>query len=186
MVRRYQTARKKPVLPIPLACVSGANGTWILADHLTSLGWVHAFSGSSAKSHSPLSDVQCFRSSCGRGYPCRLIVRLFISNFRSGRTRTNASGSRFAQTIVERGGNMRVLVTGGAGYIGSVITDQLVAGGHKVVVYDNLSKGHADAVNTDATLVEADLLDVDRLKDTLTDHQVDAVIHMAASSLVGE
>ena len=81
---------------------------------------------------------------------------------------------------------MRVLVTGGAGYIGSVITDQLVAGGHKVVVYDNLSKGHADAVNPDATLVEADLLDEDTLKDTLTGHQVEAVIHMAASSLVGE
>lgn len=81
---------------------------------------------------------------------------------------------------------MRVLVTGGAGYIGSVITDQLVAGGHKVIVYDNLSKGHADAVNADATLVEADLLDEDTVRETLTAHQVDAVIHMAASSLVGE
>jgi len=52
---------------------------------------------------------------------------------------------------------MRVLVTGGAGYIGSVITDQLIDDGHAVVVYDNLSKGHADAVAREATFVEADL-----------------------------
>ena len=81
---------------------------------------------------------------------------------------------------------MRVLVTGGAGYIGSVITDQLVARGHRVVVYDNLSKGHADAVNADATFVEADLLDGDTLKDALVSNSIEAVIHMAAASLVGE
>jgi UDP-glucose 4-epimerase len=81
---------------------------------------------------------------------------------------------------------MRVLVTGGAGYIGSVITDQLIDDGHAVVVYDNLSKGHAYAVSRDATLVEADLLSHDTLKRTLVEHQIEAVIHMAASSLVGE
>ena len=81
---------------------------------------------------------------------------------------------------------MRVLVTGGAGYIGSVITDQLIADGHVVVVYDNLSKGHAYAVAPEATLVEADLLAADTLKATVVDHDIDAVIHMAASSLVGE
>ena len=81
---------------------------------------------------------------------------------------------------------MRVLVTGGAGYIGSVITDQLIEDGHTVVVYDNLSKGHAYAVSTDATLVEADLLASETLKKTLIEHGIEAVIHMAASSLVGE
>jgi len=81
---------------------------------------------------------------------------------------------------------MRVLVTGGAGYIGSVITDQLVAGGHRVVVYDNLTKGHADAVHADATFVRGDLLDVDLLRATLRAHSIEAVVHMAASSLVGE
>jgi UDP-glucose 4-epimerase len=81
---------------------------------------------------------------------------------------------------------MRVLVTGGAGYIGSVITDQLIEVGHTVVVYDNLSKGHAYAVSPDATLVEADLLADDTLKKTLVEHRIEAVIHMAASSLVGE
>ena len=81
---------------------------------------------------------------------------------------------------------MRVFVTGGAGYIGSVITDQLVAAGHRVVVYDNLSKGHGDAVNEDATFVEGDLLDAAALKHALTANEIDAVIHMAAASLVGE
>ena len=81
---------------------------------------------------------------------------------------------------------MRILVTGGAGYIGSVITEQLVADGHSVVVYDNLSKGHADAVSQDVTLVTADLLDDDTLGSTLRSHDIEAVIHMAASSLVGE
>lgn len=81
---------------------------------------------------------------------------------------------------------MRVLVTGGAGYIGSVIVDQLVAEGHTVVVYDNLSKGHSDAVSRDARFVNADLLDEKMLRDTLGSHAIEAVIHMAASSLVGE
>jgi UDP-glucose 4-epimerase len=81
---------------------------------------------------------------------------------------------------------MNVLVTGGAGYIGSVICDQLLAEGHGVVVLDNLSKGHRDALAEEATLVEADLLDSTAVADALKRHRVDAVIHMAASSLVGE
>jgi UDP-glucose 4-epimerase len=81
---------------------------------------------------------------------------------------------------------MNVLVTGGAGYIGSVICDQLLAEGHAVVVLDNLSKGHRDALAEEATLVEADLLDSPAVTDALKRHHVDAVIHMAASSLVGE
>jgi UDP-glucose 4-epimerase len=81
---------------------------------------------------------------------------------------------------------MRVLVTGGAGYIGSVVTEQLVGDGNQVVVYDNLSKGHRGAVVKGAELVEADLFDTDALKQTLHEKQIEAVIHMAASSLVGE
>lgn len=81
---------------------------------------------------------------------------------------------------------MRVLVTGGAGYIGSVVSEQLVNDGHEVVVYDNLSKGHRDAVVAGARLVEADLLDADTLRRTLDGNRVEAVIHMAAFSLVGE
>jgi len=81
---------------------------------------------------------------------------------------------------------MRVLVTGGAGYIGSVVTEQLVSDGHEVVVYDNLSKGHQDAVVEGAELVEADLIDSETLNRTLADRRIEAVIHMAASSQVGE
>lgn len=79
---------------------------------------------------------------------------------------------------------MKVLVTGGAGYIGSVVTEQLVNDGHEVVVYDNLSKGHRDAVVKGARFVEGDLLDAEKLREAL--NGVDAVIHMAAYSLVGE
>src|SRR5215216_3671759 len=81
---------------------------------------------------------------------------------------------------------MRVLVTGGAGYIGSVVSEQLINDGHSVVVYDNLSKGHANAVVAGATFVQGDLLDADKLRETLKQHRTEAVIHMAANSLVGE
>lgn len=81
---------------------------------------------------------------------------------------------------------MRVLVTGGAGYIGSVVTEELVNDGHEVVVYDNLVKGHREAVVSGARLVEGDLLDAAKLRETLKDNRVEAVIHMAAFSLVGE
>ena len=78
---------------------------------------------------------------------------------------------------------MRVLVTGGAGYIGSVVTHMLVEEGHDVVVLDNLSRGHADAVSPLAALVTAELADV---AEVLAAHPVDAVMHLAARSLVGE
>ena len=81
---------------------------------------------------------------------------------------------------------MRVLVTGGAGYIGSVVTEQLVSDGHEVVVYDNLTKGHAQALVAGAEFVEGDLSEGDKLNKTLQDNLIEAVIHMAASSLVGE
>ena len=81
---------------------------------------------------------------------------------------------------------MRVLVTGGAGYIGSVVSEQLVNDGHEVVIYDNLSKGHRGAVVEGARFVQGDLLEADQLRQTLKYNRIDAVIHMAASSLVGE
>lgn len=81
---------------------------------------------------------------------------------------------------------MRVLVTGGAGYIGSVVTEELVNDGHEVVVYDNLVKGHSPAVVSGAKFVNGDLLDAATLRQTLKDNRIEAVIHMAAYSLVGE
>ena len=79
---------------------------------------------------------------------------------------------------------MRVLVTGGAGYIGSGVVEQLVEAGHSAVVYDSLYKGHRDAVHPRAEFVHADLLDAKALGAALD--RVHAVVHMAADSLVGE
>ncbi|WP_426749709.1 UDP-glucose 4-epimerase GalE [Myxococcus sp. Y35] len=81
---------------------------------------------------------------------------------------------------------MRIMVTGGAGYIGSVVTEELLQRGDAVVVYDNLHKGHRDAVVEGAAFVEGDLLDTALLRDTFSQHGVEAVVHMAADSLVGE
>lgn len=81
---------------------------------------------------------------------------------------------------------MRVLVTGGAGYIGSVVAELLIQEGHHVVVYDNLSRGHRDAVPEAASFVKGDLLDVAPLRETLTSHRVHAVVHMAGNALVAE
>lgn len=81
---------------------------------------------------------------------------------------------------------MRVLVTGGAGYIGSVVAEELLEDGHDVFVYDSLYKGHRASVAPEATFVQADLLDGDKLRRTFLDGQIEAVIHMAADSLVGE
>jgi UDP-glucose 4-epimerase len=81
---------------------------------------------------------------------------------------------------------MNILVTGGAGYVGSVVAEELVKTGHDVVVYDNLYKGHRDAVIKGAKLVRADLMDSETLGQTMREHRIDAVIHLAADSLVGE
>lgn len=81
---------------------------------------------------------------------------------------------------------MNVLVTGGAGYIGSVVAEELRRDGHYVVVYDSLVKGHAGAVGAGETFVPADLMDKPALNQTLDKYQVEAVIHMAAHSIVGE
>ena len=78
---------------------------------------------------------------------------------------------------------MRVLVTGGAGYIGSVVTAELLAAGHQVTVLDNLSTGHADAVPAGARFVQAGITEADPV---FAAGDVDAVIHFAAKSLVAE
>jgi len=80
---------------------------------------------------------------------------------------------------------MRVLVAGGAGYIGSNMTAMLVGAGHKPIVFDNLSKGHRSAVEN-AELVEGDLCDSDLLVKTLKDRRIEAVMHFAAFIEVGE
>ena len=81
---------------------------------------------------------------------------------------------------------MRIFVTGGAGYIGSVMTDALVDRGHDVTVFDNLSRGHRDAISDRATFVEGDLVDTPRVLATLKNNRIEAVIHMAGDALVAE
>jgi UDP-glucose 4-epimerase len=80
---------------------------------------------------------------------------------------------------------VKLLVTGGAGYIGSVVTARLIEGGHEVVVLDDLSTGHADAVSPHARLVIAGIADDAAVREILADG-VEAVLHFAARSLVGE
>jgi UDP-glucose 4-epimerase len=79
---------------------------------------------------------------------------------------------------------VRILVTGGAGYIGSVVAEELVKDGHDTVVYDSLYKGHRGAVVEGAEFVRGDLTDGKLLRESL--RGADAVVHMAADSLVGE
>lgn len=81
---------------------------------------------------------------------------------------------------------MKVLVTGGAGYIGSHTTLALNTAGYDVVVYDNLSSGRADAVIAPADLVVGELSDTARLNALMQEQRFDAVIHFAASLIVPE
>lgn len=80
---------------------------------------------------------------------------------------------------------MKILVTGGAGYVGSHAAKLLTSKGHYVVVYDNLSNGHRKAV-PDAELVVGDLLDADKLGNLMSRGRFDAVMHFAALAYVGE
>ncbi len=80
---------------------------------------------------------------------------------------------------------MKLLVVGGAGYIGSVVAAQLIEAGHTVTVADNLSKGHDWAVPPKATFAEIDVLDATALTELVGDG-FDGVLHFAALSLVGE
>lgn len=80
---------------------------------------------------------------------------------------------------------MKLLVTGGAGYVGSHAVRRLLQAGHEIWVYDNLYQGHAAAVPT-GSLIEGDLLDQPKLEHTLRSLRIEAVMHFAALALVGE
>lgn len=81
---------------------------------------------------------------------------------------------------------MKVLVTGGAGYIGSHVVQMLIEGGDEVVVYDNLVNGHRPAVHPDATLIAGDLHDIPTLRAAFDTHQFEGILHFASQTLVGE
>ena len=81
---------------------------------------------------------------------------------------------------------MAILVCGGAGYIGSHAVHQLIARGEEVVIVDNLQTGHRGALHPQATFCEGDIRDAAALDRIFTERSIDAVIHFAANSLVGE
>jgi UDP-arabinose 4-epimerase len=101
----------------------------------------------------------------------------------------NAAARRYPGALVTVSGNplmpQSILVTGGAGYVGSHACKALAEAGYRPVVYDNLSRGHADAVRW-GPLVEGDLHDRSRLAEAMRAHGIGAVMHFAAFAYVGE
>src|SRR5882672_6626008 len=81
---------------------------------------------------------------------------------------------------------MNVFVTGGAGYIGSICTEELLEAGYEVTVYDNLSEGHRSAVDERALFIEGRPEEGDNILEAVTRTKPDAILHFAASALVGE
>lgn len=81
---------------------------------------------------------------------------------------------------------MRVLVTGGAGYIGSVVAEQLLAAGEEVIVFDNLSQGHRAAVPPEAIFIQGELADFAAVEAVFQTYRPDAIMHFASNTLVGE
>ena len=81
---------------------------------------------------------------------------------------------------------MKILVTGGAGYIGSIVVEQLIARREQVVVFDNLYQGHRAAVHPAASFVQGDLADRAALDAVLAEHRPEAIMHFASHTLVGE
>ncbi len=81
---------------------------------------------------------------------------------------------------------MTVFVTGGAGYIGSTVVSELIAAGFKVIVFDNLSQGHREAIHPDAVFHEGDLADISSIQTVFSSTPIDAIMHFASRTLVGE
>jgi len=81
---------------------------------------------------------------------------------------------------------VNILVTGGAGYIGSHVVEELVRQGESVVVFDNLYQGHRDAVDHAAIFIQGDLANRAEIDDVLDTYPIDAIMHFASHTLVGE
>ena len=79
---------------------------------------------------------------------------------------------------------MKILVTGGAGYIGSVVAEELIKQNYEVLVLDNLQQGHREAVPRGAEFVQADICDDKSIEDVFNSHIVSAVVHMAGETVV--
>ncbi len=81
---------------------------------------------------------------------------------------------------------MKILLTGGAGYIGSIVAEQLIERGDEVVVFDNLYQGHRNAVHPQALFFQGDLNDRVALQKVFSENKIEAVMHFASFTLVGE
>jgi UDP-glucose 4-epimerase len=82
---------------------------------------------------------------------------------------------------------MKILVTGGAGYIGNTTATELIQAGHEVIIFDNLYQGHRSAVHPQATFIEGDLADRSAVARLFESHQdIDGIMHFASYTLVGE
>jgi UDP-glucose 4-epimerase len=81
---------------------------------------------------------------------------------------------------------MNILVTGGAGYIGSHTIKQLLEKKHKIIVYDNLEYGHKEFIPKEVVFIHSNLSDYDKLNDTIKKYSINAIIHFAAYAYVGE
>lgn len=81
---------------------------------------------------------------------------------------------------------MNILVTGGAGYIGSIVVEQLAKEGEVVIVFDNLYQGHREAVHPDAIFIEGDLADAAAINAVFEEYKPEAIMHFASHTLVGE
>src|ERR1700736_1131180 len=81
---------------------------------------------------------------------------------------------------------MKVLVTGGAGYVGSICVEQLLDRGDEVIVFDNLSEGHRESIDPRANFIQCDLSDPKSISLAIRISGAPAVMHFAASALVGE
>ncbi|MCU1286073.1 MAG: UDP-galactose 4-epimerase [Acidobacteriales bacterium] len=142
--------------------------------------------------------VAGFRSAVARGYRQRTGIepQLYVSEPSDGvhevtevaevATANYSAAPRIEVQSSTKGDSLRVLVTGGAGYIGSVVSAELLAAGHSVVVYDNLSHGHASAIPDGADFVEGDIAEAEKVGRLLRERSIDAVMHFAAFIEAGE
>jgi len=88
--------------------------------------------------------------------------------------------------VAEENQYLNILVTGAAGYIGSVLTEELVKEGNSVIALDNLQQGHRKAISPEAEFIQADLGNAKELEQVFHQYKIDAVIHLAAESIVAE
>ncbi|MCE0483440.1 MAG: NAD-dependent epimerase/dehydratase family protein, partial [Methylacidiphilales bacterium] len=81
---------------------------------------------------------------------------------------------------------MHIFVTGGAGYIGSICSEELINSGHQVTIFDNLTEGHRAAIDHRAKFIKGELGDREHILSTVRESKPEAIMHFAANALVGE